>query len=380
MNKIKALKEKRNSLVEEQEALLNAVETEVRGLTSEEDAKFSELETEINQIDSTISKLEARSLAAEVETSEINEERGNVEMDKEKEIRGITQYLRREHGDEVRNMTYGSNGHLVPEFLFGELVEKMEEVAPLFSDVPKLTPVSGTLRVAREKDLGTAAFVGEGTALTPGDFTTDTVELKQNRAGAAIVLSQKLINDAGIDVVGYSNDLLFRRLGYALDRAMITGTGTDNIEGLSQAPVECKIETAASSTITIDDLMNVASSMKAVYQTGAKWIMNRKLYQTLAAMKDANGHFYIVREQEVDGRIAYKLFGLEIVINDAAEKIYLVNFTHAYKGMIKKEVGLKLIDSDGTNALAGTVTLVLDTYVDAKIVQPEAIRYLEIKA
>ena len=47
--------------------------------------------------------------------------------------------------------------------------------------------------------------------------------------------------------------------------------------------------------------------------------------------------------------------------------------------MIKKEVGLKLIDSDGTNALAGTVTLVLDTYVDAKIVQPEAIRFLKVK-
>ena len=98
-------------------------------------------------------------------------------------------------------------------------------------------------------------------------------------------------------------------------------------------------------------------------------------------MKDGNNHFYITREQEVDGRIAYKLFGLTIEINDAVKDtdIFLVNLAHAYKGMIKKEVGLKLIDSDGTNALAGTVTLVLDTYVDAKIVQPEAIRVLKVK-
>ena len=377
--KIKELKEKRNALLAEQEALLNTVETEVRGLTAEEDSKFAELQSQIESMDSTIEKLEARAAKAEVETSEKIEERGNEEMNKEKEVRGITQYLRRESGEEVRNMTYSANGNLVPEYLFGELVEKMEEVAPLFNDIPKLTPVSGTLRVAREKDLGSAAFVGESASLTPGDFTTDTVELKQNRAGSAIVLSQKLINDAGIDVVSYANDLLFRRLGYALDRAVIKGTGADTIEGLVNAPDECKVETAAVGVIAIDDLMNMASSMKAVYQTGAKWVMNRALYQVLAAMKDANGHFYIVREQEVDGRIAYKLFGLEIVINDAAEKIYLVNFTHAYKGMIKKEVGLKLIDSDGTNALAGTVTLVLDTYVDAKIVQPEAIRVLKVK-
>lgn len=378
--KIKQLKEKRNQLVSEQENLLSVVETEVRGLTTEEDEKFNKLEEEINQIDNTISKLEARAASAEVETSENIEERGNEEMNKDKEIRGVAQYLRKESGDEVRSMTYSSNGHLVPEYLYDELVAKMDEVAPLFNDVPKLTPVSGTLRVAKETDLGTAGFVGEGTALTPGDFTTSTVELKQNRAGSAIVLSQKLINDAGIDVVGYASDLLFRRLGYALDRAMITGTGTDNIEGLSKAPDECTVETAAEEVIAIDDLMNVVSSMKAVYQTGAKWIMNRASYQKIAAMKDANGHFYITREQEVDGAIAYKLFGLEIVINDAATEIYLANLTHAYKGMIKKELGLKLIDSDGTNALAGTVTLVLDGYVDAKIVQPEAIRKLKVKA
>ena len=277
--KIKELKEKRNALLAEQEALLNTVETEVRGLTAEEDSKFAELQSQIESMDSTIEKLEARAAKAEVETSEKIEERGNEEMNKEKEVRGITQYLRREAGEEVRNMTYSTNGHLVPEYLFGELVEKMEEVAPLFNDIPKLTPVSGTLRVAREKDLGSAAFVGESASLTPGDFTTDTVELKQNRAGSAIVLSQKLINDSGIDVVSYANDLLFRRLGYALDRAVIKGTGADTIEGLVNAPDECKVETAAVGVIAIDDLMNMASSMKAVYQTGAKWVMNRALYR-----------------------------------------------------------------------------------------------------
>ena len=378
--KIKELIEKRNALVDKQNALLDTVETEVRALTNDEEVRFNEIDNEIAELDKTIDKLEARNRNESEKESDENqdEERGN-EMNKEKEIRGITQYLRREQGEELRNMTYSGNGHLVPEYLHGEFVEKMEEVAPLFADVPKLTPISGTLRVAREKDLGSAGFVGESESISPKDFVTDTVELKQNRAGSAIVLSQKLINDAGVDVVGYSSDLLFRRLGYALDRAMITGTGSDTIEGLVNAPEECEVETAASGVIAIDDLMKVASDMKAVYQTGAKWIMNRKNYQTLAAMKDGNGHFYIVREQEVDGTIAYKLFGLVIEINDAAKDIYLVNFAHAYKGMIKKEVGLKLIDADQTNALAGTVTLVLDTYGDAKIVQPEARRVLKVK-
>lgn len=378
--KIKELIEKRNSLIDEQNSILDSVEAEVRALTNDEEVRFNEINEEIDKLDATINKLEERAKNSVVETENKEEERGIV-MDKQKEIRGIEQYLRREVGEEVRAMQYSTNGHLVPEYLHGELVEKMDEVAPLFAMIPKLTPVSGTIRVAKETNIGSAGFVGEGSDLNVNDFTTETVELKQNRAGSAIVLSQKLINDAGIDVVGYSNDLLFKRLGYALDRAMITGTGTDNIEGLEQAPVACKIDTAAANVLTIDDLMNVASNMKAVYQTNAVWIMNRKNYQKIAAMKDGNGHFFITRLQEVDGRIAYKLFGLTIEINDAVKDtdIFLVNLAHAYKGMIKKEVGLKLIDSDKVNALAGTVTLVLDTYVDAKIVQPEAIKRLNIK-
>lgn len=380
--RIKALIEKRNALIDEQNAILDKVESEVRGLTSDEEARFNEIDAEIESIDKSIKKLEERAKNSDKEENKIIEEeegRGIV-MDKEKELRGVEQYLRKQPGEELRAMNYSANGHLVPEYLHNELIEKMDEVAPLFSMIPLLTPVSGTLRIARETNLGTAGFVGEGTALSPNDFVTDTVELKQHRAGSAIVLSQKLINDAGIDIVSYSNDLLFRRLGYALDRAVITGEGEDTIEGLVNAPSECLVEPTAAGTLSIDDLMKVASSMKAVYQSGAVWIMNRTNFQALSMMKDGNGHFYIVREKEVDERIAYKLFGLEIYINDAAENIYLVNFAHAYKGMVKKEVGIKLIDSDNTNALAGTATLVLDAYVDAKIVQPEAIRVLTLNA
>lgn len=377
--KIKELIEKRNALVDEQNTLISKVETEVRALTEDEEKRFNDLEKEIDQFDRTIETIESRKNDSTVEKDD-KEERGNKNMNTaDVEKRGIEQYLRKAPGEELRTMTYSSNGSLVPIYVYNEFVKKMDEVAPLFSMIPKLTPQSGTIRVVVENDLGSAGFVGEGNDLGLVDFKVSTVELKQNRAGSAIKLSQKLINDSGVDVVSYSNDLLFRRLGYALDRNMIKGIGLDEFEGLEMAPKSCEKETAAVGVIAIDDLMNMASSMKTVYESGAKWVMNRDLYQTVAAMKDDEGHFYITRAQEVDNRIAYKLFGLEIIINDAAENIYLVNFAHAYKGIIKKEMGLKLIDADQTNALSGTVTLVLDTYVDSKIVQPEAIRKLVIK-
>ncbi|HAU85078.1 MAG TPA: phage major capsid protein [Lachnospiraceae bacterium] len=380
---MKKLIEKKNSLIAQAEELLAACETEVRGLTDEENEKYIALKAEIEDLNNEIKATEERAkegaVVEVVENNDLKGEERSMEMNKELEVRGVEQYLRKTDGEEVRAMTYGANGHLVPEYLHGELVKTLPEVAPLFAEVPKLTPVAGTLRVAREKQLGEAGFVGEDEELTLADVKTDFVELTQKRAGAAIELSQKLINDAGIDVVAYSQELLFRRLGYALDRAMVTGDGTKSIEGLVNAPETCKVELGVPGTLTIDDMMKMAANMKTVYQTGAKWVMDRAAFEKLAAMKDGNGHFYVVRAQEVDGTIAYKLFGLTILINDAAKgKIFLANFAHAFKGMVKKEVGLKTIDGDRHNALKGTVTLVLDAYVDVKIVQPEAIRFVEL--
>lgn len=383
---MKELIEKKNSLKDEAEQILNNARIEKRGLNEDEDEKYTSLKIEIEEINNKIKEAEneARSGSAETIGNIVIEERketDKMEDNKQLEIRGVEQYLRHQDGEEVRAMTYSTNGHLVPEYLHGELVKSLPEVAPLFAKIPKLTPISGTLRVAREKELGDAGFVGEDEEIKLADVKTDFVELTQKRAGSAIELSQKLINDAGINIVGYSQDLLFRRLGYAFDRAVITGDGNKSFEGLNQAPETCKIAPAVAQTLAIDDLMKMAANMKTVYQTGATWIMDRKTFEKIAAMKDGNGHFYIVRLAEVDGTIAYKLFGLTIEINDACgDKIFLVNFAHAYKGMVKKEVSLKQIDADKYNALKGTITLVLDAYVDAKIVQPEAIRYLDLGA
>lgn len=383
---MKALLEKKNSLMTQAEELLQNCETEVRGLNTEENEKYENLVKEIEKVNEEIRAAEEENkkdaVVVEIKEEEKGEER-NMELTKELEMRGIEQYLKKQDGEELRAMTVSANGQLVPTYLHGEIVQALPEVAPLFSMVPKITPVAGTVRIAVEDNLGEASFVGESQSLSAVDATFKYVELKQVRAGAACEVNQHLINDAGIDITNYMQNLLFRRLGFALDRAMITGTGTDNIQGLDVVKTShtttCKVETAASSVIAIDDLMKMAADMETVYQSGAKWIMNRDLFEQIFLLKDGNGRPYLVRDV-VNDVVTYRLLGLEVLINDAAKNVYLVNFAHAYSGMIKKDVALTTVSSDKASALAGTVTLVLDTYVDAKIVQPKAIRYLEIKA
>ena len=383
--KYKALVEKRDAKKAELKEMTDLAVNEVRGLTAEEDEKYSALEEEIRGLNATIEKLEKEEQADVVkeETQEIKEteERG-ISMEKDKELRGLDAFIRREDNKELREMNTTSQGGIIPTHLHSEIVEALEEVAPLFAMVPKLTPVAGNLEILREKDLGSAGFVGENADLDPADFTFDKVKLEQRRCGSVIQLTQKLVNDSGIDIVQYSKDNLFRRLGYALDRAMVKGkVASEQFEGLVNAPEACKVESIASGAVTIDDYMNTLNSLHPNYQAGAVWVMNRTEFNRVALMKDAVGNYYLTRDV-IDGKPQYRLFGAPIYINDAVADVnaYLVNFVEAYAGMIKKEAELKHINADTKNALRGSSTLVLDMYADVKIKNEDAIRFLKPKA
>ena len=388
---LKALVEKRNALLDEAKMILDKVETEVRALTTEEDSEYELKIKEVEQINATIKKLEERAVeetTEEVVDSAVEEERNMENVDiKDFEIRALDQLIRKKDGEELRTaVSTSANGAIIPTHLYPEVIQKLEEVAPLFSMVPKLTPQAGIIEIPRETGIGTAGFVGEMTDLAKDAFTMDKVKLEQRRCGSAMEISQNIMNDAGIDVVSYAKDVLYRRLGYALDRNMINGTKTNDFEGLKLAPSSCNVKIGTNGVITIEDFINLLNALHPTRQTGAVWVMSRELFNAVSLLKDGNGNFYLLRQQNVvTGQPEYRLLNLPIYINDAVDKdftsaskkvCYLVNFAEAYKGMIKKNMEIKQISGDTVQSLRGSHLLTLDIYADVKIVQPEAIRVL----
>lgn len=160
---LKALVEKRNALLDEAKMILDKVETEVRALTTEEDSEYELKIKEVEQINATIKKLEERAVeetTEEVVDSAVEEERNMEKVDiKELELRGLDQLIRRREGEELRAIKTGVNGQVIPTHLYPEVIRKLEEVAPLFSMVPKLTPEAGIIEIPRETGIGTAGFV-----------------------------------------------------------------------------------------------------------------------------------------------------------------------------------------------------------------------------
>lgn len=387
--KLKALVEKRNAMLDELDQIANTIETEVRAMTDEEESRVAELQAEIEKLDKAIKFAESRA-KEDAEVIEEKEEERTVEHTLEFEKRAVEQFLRRQDGEEVRAVTTGSEpGKLtIPTHLSNLIVEKLFEVSQIFSRTRHFTPVNGTLEILREQTIGTAGFVGELTNITPSDFTMDKVRLTQKRAGTAIELSQHIINDSGIDVVGYAINLLSRRLAMTLDRNVLNGTGDANnqFEGMLGHHEIQEVETAAAGAIGTDDLLDLYNSMHPQYQAGAVFVMSRNTFNTLVKLKDANNNYYFIRDITAAGA-GYRLFGLPVLITDAmpdiaagAQAVLMANFYEAYATMTKKGLNLQHIFGDTTQALRGSHLLLLDGYFDGKVLNPDAAKFLKVKA
>ena len=111
----------------------------------------------------------------------------------------------------------------------------------------------------------------------------EKITLEQKRVGTAIELSQQLINDSGIDVVGYSTKLLTRRLGLTVDAAILIGDKTKGeFEGILNDVTVPDITAASSTAITIDELLTLNNSIHPDYVKDAVFIVNRQVFNEIA--------------------------------------------------------------------------------------------------
>ncbi len=386
MGSIKNLLEKKEELKVKADAILNNATVEVRGLNAQEKEEFSKIKNEIEGIQNLILELEKRNLnKKDVENMGKNIEKIDLEK---RDLLDVVKGEKKEYRTTTATTT--ANGEVIPTQLYNQVLEKLEEVAPLFALVPKMPCTAGNLEILKEtapEEEAGSFWVGEGDKINFTKIKMDKIKLEQKRCGAGIKLTQHLINASGIDIVNYSINVLTRKLAYALDRAVVSGNKVNSFEGLVNADSNV-VTTGTTESIAIEDFMNMINAMHPSLQADSVWVMSRKLFNEVALLQDAIGNFYMLRDVSlVDGKPVYKLFGQPVLINDAVatetttdtQVCYLVNFERAYAGMIKKDIEFSNICEDTENRVAGTHTLILDIFADAKIADADAIVVLKRK-
>ena len=313
---LKGLAEQRAELCAEMEQIVGGAKAEERALSEEEQKKFEELEKKIKAIDATI-RAEERVRDLSIQDGMKKKEDEGEEKDREKaEERAFENYIRgvvsEERAGDV-NMTSGDNGALIPTSIVNKIIKKVHDICPIYQ-LATLYNIGGTVNIPSYDDTSqsiTMAYATEFTDLesTSGKFTS--IELKGFLAGALTKVSKSLVNNSQFDIVSFVVSAMADAISRWIEKELLNGTN-EKVEGLSG--VSKTVDSAASTAVTADELIDLQEAVPDMFQGPAVWIMNKATRTAIRKLKDNDGNYIL--NKDATARWGYTLFGKDVYTSD----------------------------------------------------------------
>lgn len=374
---LKALKEKRENLLNELEGMVSALENEgeIRSLTVEEREAFDVKKAEIDSIEETIHRIEetrARNISPEAE-KEYHEERNAKEL----ETRALENFFRGKDLEvEERKIlaSVSSNQALMPLEISKTIMQKLEEQCPIL-EMAKRFNSKGTLRLIKENEYGAAGLTPENNEFKDADVDFGTVELRAFKVSAMVQATFEMLQNSEIDLSNYLLDVIVRRLSKELNKLFLVGTGTNQPEGL----INGKLTQEIGEVLDIKDFIGMQTAMHPSYLDKACWILNRDTFQKVAKLLDGNGRPYLIANYDtVNNKIQYTLLGLPVYVDanmqsheTGNKSVLLANIGEAYAINVLTDITVRHLTetgfTQGYEIFAGYVM------VDGRVVNEDAI-------
>lgn len=323
MNK-KALIERRNALKAKMSEIITKAKTETRALSSDEVRDFDAAEAEIRNINSQLNELK-------------NKRKGSAEKmpklsDVEKrEYKAFAKYIRSQKGDmETRaadsNMTMGANGAVVPETIANKIIQKVDEICPIYKLATKYDS-KGTIEIPLENtedgDI-TVGFQAEFAELVSSSNSYTSISLSGYLYGALTKVSKSLINNSDFKLVNFVINRMAFKIAKFLENICLNGYKNEekkvDVSGVagSYDKDEMEITFANAGKITADELIDLQELIPDVYQSGCIWIMNKATRKIIRKLKDGQGNYLL--EKDFTARWGWKLLGNDVYITDSVAK------------------------------------------------------------
>lgn len=384
---LKELREKRNNLLDKMDEITykvneNGTGKESRNLTSQESQEFENLVNEVRAIDTQINELKNKK-GQKVEEREMKD---NKLVEQRSALNSFIRNDRKGLEERAQYVNTTNDGDvLIPEQIADEILRKMEEASPVFEQARKYPSINGTLKIAKENTDDQAGFVGENEELPSVALKFKHVTLTQKRVGAAVTLTQQLLNDSAMDLLSYSADLLARRTARAVEKSIFKGLGQERgFVGILSNEVtdsEDLNKVKISANVTVDELADITGSLNPAYLDGAAFYMSREVFNGIRKLKDGTGDF-LLQNGTVNGVIGSTILGFPVYVSDVLDKkdgIIFGNIGAAYGIMVKQGFSLKHVNGDTQQTLNGTQLLAFDGYMDGNVINPEAITLANTK-
>lgn len=167
---------------------------------------------------------------------------------------------------ELRDLstTAAAGGNTIPTSFERTLYDFLETVSGVRQIAQVITTTGGeNLDLPKVASHGTAAIVGEGTALAEADPSFAKVTLGAWKFGQLLQMSAELLQDSGVDIVGFAAADMGRALGRVTGAAYATGTGSNQPQG-----VMTSIGTGVTGGTGVAGVPTIANLTDLVYSLG----------------------------------------------------------------------------------------------------------------
>lgn len=392
---IMELCEKRNKAWEAAKAFVETKRDKDGLLSAEDAASYAEMEQKIKDYGAEIERMEqmaamdaqlSKPTSAPLTAKPLNGDKPKSGRASDEYKAAMLNALRtnfRQVSDVLSEGVDANGGYLVPEEYDSRLIDTLTE-ENIMRKLGHTITTSGEHKINIAATKPAAAWIDEGGALSFGDATFAQINLDAHKLHVAVKVTEELLYDNAFGLESYIIEQFGKALSNAEEDAFLNGDGKGKPLGIFAETGGGTVGvTAASATaITADEIINLVYSLKRPYRKNAKFIMNDQTIAALRKLKDNNGA-YLWQPSLQAGKVD-RLFGYEVYTSP-----YVPTITAGKPVIAFGDFSYYNIGDRGTRSFAelkelyagnGMVGFVAKERVDGKLILPEAVQILKMKA
>ena len=281
----------------EAKSLLDHAAAEGRDLSASEQEQYDRINTDLDERTAVIDRLQ-KAADREARAAEIRVPDAPKPSDDADILRSLGTGEMRGYTIEKRaTMMTGTDAGIVPQGFYDIMQEQLRYTGPFGNQEVGYTILNTAggedIKVPVQSTFSTGSATAEAAAFAVSNPDTSSLTLRSHKFGTLLTVSRELLEDSGIDIVGFLGRQAGNAIGNIVNEKLAVGTGAVEPNGIVTASAEGKVGgTAVGGAFTADDLIDLVHSVDSQYAANAAGFqMRRSTLAALRSLKDGEGRF-----------------------------------------------------------------------------------------
>jgi len=283
---------------------------------------------------------------------------------------------------EKRDVVKTSTGAPVPTSFYDQIIEHMVVVGPMLETSTMLRTAGGeALQVPRTNAYSGSSAFAEGSAIGESDPTFQAfITLNAFKYGFLVQVSREMIEDSGVDLLGFLAREAGISIGVAVNNALTVGTDSTMPNGIAVAAGSgITGATAVAGAFTGDNLIDLSYSVNSAYRRmpGTGWQMNATALAATRKLKDTQGQYLFQPSLQLgqpDTLLGFPIYeNPDLAAPGTAAKSVL--FGHLPSYFVRMAGPIRFDRSDDFAFANDLVTFRATVRIDGDLPQAQAVKY-----